>query len=348
MSRLSLWWLLAGAMIAALLGSCTKNEFTVEFRLDPKVSGNYRLVYYASDSRTGFMMETLAPVEHGAAEAKCITRNPTLVFLYQGNGQTPAAVFYAERGDRIEITGKSDDPESWQIGGDKINTRWSEWRNANLAALCSGDPKRINDAVAKFVAADRDSRLAPLILLTTYDRRADHEDFLKLWNSIPEKTRSEELIQLVAASDVLSGGKIGRGQKLERMKLHAMGDSLVEYNPSEHAVSVLYFNRNNNQTSRADIDTLRRLAAGKDFAGKGRVVAISFDPDSVAWLTRARGDSIAGALHAWLPAGEASGIAMRLDVARTPWFIVSDRSVRRHYSGDDAGRAAVAARRLAR
>ena len=77
-------------------------------------------------------------------------------------------------------------------------------------------------------------------------------------------------------------------------------------------------------------------------------MAISFDPDSVAWLTRARGDSIAGALHAWLPAGEASGIAMRLDVARTPWFIVSDRSGRRHYSGDDAGRAAVAARRLAR
>ena len=337
------------SVLSAAFASCSKNEFKLEFDLDSSVSGNYRIVYYASDKRTGFMMETIAPVEKGKCETRCITRNPTLVYVFMSGSQMPSALIYAERGDKIRISGKDRNPALWSIGGNGLNEEWSRWRNDNARAIMSGDAAVINAAVAAYVKAHPDSELSALMMLTDFDRRADENRFAALWNSLGENARTEKTAGLAGRGDRPDAAKASLAQKAGRIRLHAIGDSLVELDPGMFAATLMYFMRNEDASVAVDMDTLRSLSRLDEEGKNGRISVISFETDSLAWLSRIRADSnMLNALHAWMPFGEASETAMGLGVTRTPFFIVADRKGRQVYRGDDGKRASVEFRRLMR
>lgn len=334
-------------LLAVLLGSCTKNEFNVSFKLSPSISGNYRLLYYASDKRVGFMMEVIAPVEKGVGEAKCIERNPTVVYLIPTGSSEPAIAFYAERGDKIEITGNDSDPLTWSVGGNDINEEWSAWRVANVSTLRGGDAGKINAAVGRYVKEHPKSKAAAMILLTSYNRRVDEAGFAKLWNSLDEKARSEKLVRIVGRADLPIAGNVASAEKVGKLKLHAKGDSLVELNPARYSALMLYFRRNDD-ASYSDIDTLRSLLKSASGEPTGGVAIFSFETDSTSWLMRTRSDSLPDALNAWMPQGEMSEVAMGLNVPRTPFVIVCDSKGRQLYRGDNIGLAAAAWRKAFR
>ena len=248
------------SVLSAAFASCSKNEFKLEFDLDSSVSGNYRIVYYASDKRTGFMMETIAPVEKGKCETRCITRNPTLVYVFMSGSQMPSAVIYAERGDKIRISGKDRNPALWSIGGNGLNEEWSRWRNDNARAIMSGDAAVINAAVAAYVKAHPDSELSALMMLTDFDRRADENRFAALWNSLGENARTEKTAGLAGRGDRPDAAKASLAQKAGRIRLHAIGDSLVELDPGMFAATLMYFMRNEDASVAVDMDTLRSLS----------------------------------------------------------------------------------------
>lgn len=330
-------------MLMVLLQGCVKNEFALDFKLDASVSTTLRMVYYASDSKTGWYMDQVAPVEKGVCESKCVTRNPTLVFLFLSSAKDPSLIVYAERGDRIEITGKGADPRGWSVGGNEINEDWTEWRLANLAALQSNDPAKINAAVEAYVNKNRDSELSALLLLTAFSRRHDEKLFSRLWNSLSEKARPEELVGLVGRSDRLSAGELGKAPDLGVLRLHVYGDSLVEMKPSAAKATFLLFSRETDAGAGIIADSMKNLIsryAGQNFA------RISFDSNSYSWSRLAREDSLENALYAWMPRAEASPEAMRLEVARTPWIVVADSKGTIAYRGDDASKAASAFRNI--
>lgn len=339
------WRLLLLLFLPLVLAGCGKNEFNVEFKLNPKVSGNYRLVYYASDKRTGFMMDMVAPVDKGVNKTRCITRNPVLVYIFNVGDRRPAAAFYAERGDKVRIEGDEADPLTWKIGGNKINREWSEWRNANAALIRTGDVKGINAAVAKFVKANTDSKVSTLLLLTTYDRREDEAGFLKLWNSLDDDAKPASLVSLVGRTDRLTSAEVAPPAAVPLLRLHAMGDSLVDLNPRRYQATLLYFNRVDDGGTPGCADSLRHLL-GEEKSSRGRVAVISFETDSVAWLTKARSDSLDKALNAWIPIGEASEKVADMGVTRTPFFIVADTKGKQIYRGDQLKDALKTYRRL--
>ena len=343
MRHIPLYLAIVLAAALTLLAGCTKNEFEVKFDLDPKVEGNYRIAYHGTSKSNSIDVDAVVPVEKGKAVVKGVTRYPTLVYIYRGGDRTPAAIFYAERGDNIEITGDSPDPRLWTIEGNDISAEWSRWRKEHVAELASPDPAAGNKAVASFVKANPKSEVSALLMLTSYDRRSDEPGFVALWNSISDKARTEEIVKLAGRSDRLTAGAEPLPAKVSTLKLHAMGDSLVEMRASAGKATLLYFRRNADLQGEADADTVKALAS----LGKGQIAVISFETDSIAWLMRARGDSLAKkVVNAWMPAAEASEEAIALCVPRTPWFVVAGKDGRQLYRGADREKAAREFRRL--
>ena len=193
-------------MLIVLLGGCVKNEFTVGFSLAGSVDATFRMLYYASDPRKGWVVESVVSVQKGKAETKLVTRNPCLVYVSATGAGSASTFFYARRGDNIEITGGGGDPLSWTITGNKINERLTEWRLANrklLSARGEDAYVALNKAVAQYVAANSDDPVSTLMLLLYYDRGRDEEGFRKAWAKLSGDALDGEWRELVSRSDML-------------------------------------------------------------------------------------------------------------------------------------------------
>lgn len=326
-------------ILGAINQSCTKNEFMVEFQLSEDLNANYKLQYYASNSKTGFQMENIANVEKGLGEAKCITRMPTLVYLYLPNSNVPSLIFYAEKGDKILIKGENNNPVEWEVDGNKINVQWSEWRHNNLKALQSDDPQNLNKAVADYVVKNPKDKLSLLLLLTYYNRRLNEKEYSKLWNMLTGDAKNEALIRLIGRADQLNDAGEVEG-KVSRMKLHCQGDTIITYNPSKYVASIFYFNRNNSSQRREMVDSLKKLTELSDYKDRGLVVNVSFECDSTSWKSGIRKDSLENGMQAWVFAGEADERIMKMNVPRTPYFIVCSKNGKELYRGDNYSDAA--------
>lgn len=319
-----------------LLGSCTRNEFKVNFELSNGEAGSYSLSWYASDSRQGWFMETVVPLHGGKGEAVCMTRNPALVYIYQG-GTLSKAVFYAERGDKIVITGSDPAPVSWNISGNEINEKLSEWRLANREALSNGDYKKINTAVADFVAKNNSSPVATILLLEYFDRRMDETGFLASWKKLSGEASEEKWSELCGRSDVI----------FYDPRNPAVPSSLIVRKPRAHydtlvfkgKPSLLFFYRTSDKGRPEGISMLRDLSRQWKDSASRILCSVSFDSDSISWMTRLREDSLSGVVRGWNPVAELREEYVKMGVARTPYYIVTDRNGKFLYRGDETSKA---------
>lgn len=319
------------------LTSCIKNEVKVEVQLPPDVNDAYRLTYYASDPQKGWYAETVIPVQKGKGEVICYTRNPTIVYVMH-NSNVPEAAFYAERGDKVKITGSDIDPYSWSIGGNKINEQWSEWRLKNKEALMGRDAKKINLAVTEYVNSNPDKPLAAILLLVYYDRRNDEAGFRKLWKKLKGDALSQEWAQLVAPTDLPEGMPMER-QKVEEMILHTAGSGADTLTFGKKPL-MLFFWRTDDSDRDENMTKLRQLRKDIPDSAKNRITDISFEMDSIYWRNSLSRDSLQGVMRAWVPTGETDSVVIRLDIPRTPYVLVYDRKGAEVYRGNDVSKAA--------
>lgn len=319
-----------------LLGSCTRNEFKVSFELSKSDQASYSLRWYASDSRQGWFVETVVPLHGGKGEAACMTRNPALVYIYQG-GNLSKTVFYAERGDKIVITGNEPAPVAWSIAGNEINEKLTEWRLANREALSAGDSKRINGAVATYVAENSSSPVSTILLLEYFDRRADEAGFLASWKKLSGEASEEKWSELCGRSDVVffEPESPVLPPSLIVRKPRARYDTLT----FKGKPSLLFFYRNSDNGRPEGISMLRDLSKQWKDSASRILCSISFDSDSISWMTRLREDSLSGVVLAWNPLAELREEYIKMGVPRTPYYIVTGRNGKSLYRGDESSKA---------
>lgn len=311
-----------------LAGGCVKNEFTVEFSLPAKCERACILLYYASDSQKGWIVETAAAVHGGKAEVKGATRNPTLVYLLDGMGQ-PMVIFYAERGDKIKVESSDENPLKWHIGGNKINDALSDWRISNLSALESGDYAKVNTAVAKYVKENSDNPVSTLLLLCYYNRRFDEAGFDALWKQLKGEAKEGKWIELPGRADVIEEHQQSKMPKsivlntLSGNKTVSMGRVPV----------LLYFSKSDIISYQEDIRMLRALSREYSDSAQRVICNISFEPDSLAHAYTARNDSLSKAVNAWMPLGISDNLAKNFGVGAIPYFIVVDAKGKKVYAG---------------
>lgn len=332
----ALLWLLAG---------CVRNEVGVDFALAPDVNSTYSLTYYASDKEKGWIVENIVAVQQGKSLTKCLTVNPTLVYLRStgAGGNALPVVFYARRGDKITIKGKGPDPAEWEIGGNEITDLMTKWRvsAAKIFALMRTDPaaarRQLDERIVEFIIKNKDNPASALLLLVYFDRRNDPANFDRCMSMLKGDAADPEWQRLVSRAD-MTGPVAQAGGMPERILLKTAEKGCDTIVPGR-VPAMLYFTRNSVPDYDSDMAVLRGLS--RDFADSSlRVIAdINIEPDSATRGYKLRTDSLRGAVRAWMPLGLSDEVAVRLGVRRVPYFIVIDGRKRVVYRGDDTKKA---------
>lgn len=336
--RKFLGFLLLWALVLLTLASCVKNEFRVEFKLPAGVNESYTMLYYVSDSEKGWLYDQVAVVQQGKCQMKGMTRNPTLIYVFQG-AQEPGVVIYAERGDKIEITGDSSSPASWTVSGNDINATLSTWRAENRTALSARDNKRLNDAVAKYVRTNPEDPVSTILLEVYYDRSLDTAGFESLFNTLKGKAADVRWMELMSRSDMI-GGFEPLKQTAAPLILRTAGNGVDTIGFSEEP-ALLYFSYNTYDARKDDVSKMKQLLKERTDSGKPQIVSISLENDSSSWRYQARMDSLKGVVVAWMPLSFADPAAVSLGVEKAPFFIVVGKKGKILYRGssmDDAAR----------
>ncbi len=315
---------------------CVKNEVKVEFKLPDSVNDAYRMVYYASDPVKGWYVEMVAVLQKGKAEMILPTRYPAIVFIMHGGG-SPVAAFYAERGDKMLITGDGPNPYTWKISGNKLTDSWSEWRLANRSVLSSGDAAKINKAVTEYVTKNPENPLSAIFLSMYYDRNEDEPGFTKAWNKLKGDALKPKWADLVSRNDMVEGAPLFP-DNVTQIVFNSVGSGADTLETAKQP-AILYFWRRDDPDRTEAIAMLKRLS--EDFPDSaGRFIAdISFETDSLYWRSTIRPDSLRKTVRAWNPLGEVDSLFSRLGVSRTPMFIVFDKNGHPQYKGNDIGKA---------
>lgn len=344
-------------ILTVVLTGCRKSHIDVDFAFPQDFNSIYTLSCYASDSKSGFMMERGIAVQQGKCNTQLPCINPMLVYLSGGNRRI---YFYAERGDKIEITGNNDNAYQWNIKGNKINSRLSEWRQANVAALASGNVEDINNAVAKYVKANPSDPVSTLLLLCDFDRRRDNALFLNLWGLLSDDAAEVRWTQLVSRNDMMTNtpsamppgvaissefdrktlninadGSIPRfaGKKSAQdnsdRNMAGYGDAIVLKTWHNGADTIrlgrqpvlFYFWRYNDPRHKENLDSLRALRRQRPDSTALLIVDVCFEADSVSWGSAIARDTLPGIIRAWTPLAESDPLIRRLSIPRTPLFL---------------------------
>lgn len=323
-------------ILGLITASCTKNQFKLDISLPTDVNANYRLIYYASSSKEGFIVESVAAVNAGKCRLIDPVRNPAIVFLFSQNSGTPQLFFWVEKGDDIKISGSSDDPMEWSVKGNRISEQLSDWRLENIRILRKGEVKEINGIVAKTIKERPDERLSALLLLLYYDRRTDEPGFLKLWNLLGKKSKRDEMAAIVGRTDLFEDpltpqnvGKIVLVPLPEPMDSIHKRDTL---NPAAAELSLLYFYRDGSENVDEAVDSMKSWRKKFD-SSKLAIARVCLDPDSLLWANRERNDSLSEIKSYWLPGGINNQMLDKIGVRRSDFFVVINRKGKQLYRG---------------
>lgn len=329
-------WFYATIVALMILSGCTKNEFNTSFKLSAEDDHTYTLLYYASDSRQGWVVENAVAISGGIGEFKGITRNPTLVYILGGR-QLPLAIFYAERGDHIKFTGKGSDPAQWKIEGNKLSEELYQWLNTNADILAAGDYAKINGAVEKYIRSNPENPASTILLLVYFTRRDNEAGFRNCYKMLKGEASEGKWKELVARTDMLEE-YFPSLTFPKNIVLHtaATGRDTIS---TGRVPMILYFTRNSVGTYREDIAELRKLTRQFSDSTKRIIADISFEPDSGARYYPVRYDSLEKVVRAWMPLGVCDSTARKIGVCRVPYFMVIDKSGKIRYRGDERSKA---------
>ncbi len=334
-------------LLIPLFSGCVKNEFKIEFQFPKDFFGNYIVRYYAHDSRGGTWIEQTASIQDGVAFVDGITRLPTIVYIYDASSDSKSTAIYVERGDKIKISGEGNDMSSWTVTGNKTSERWSSWRKENK--IGSADNSRLEKHIDEFVKKNSSDKLSAIIMLIEWNRRENPEGFLKLWNSISKGARSQEIIEMCGATDLLgvefttkADGNLASAKdpKFNKVVFRSRDNGVDTLIFNKVKGTLLYFFTDNNSARHETADTIRNLSKAFPDSLKRIISDIAVDCDSMTWTMAIRNDSITGVVRAWQPKGIAEDEMVKLGIVRIPWFIVKDKDGNESYAGDDLKKAA--------
>jgi len=327
-------------------GGCGKSEFTILFDFPNGLIGNYIVTYYAWDDHKGMWLESVASLQEGKAEVHCATVRPTLVYLRDASSPTNSIILYAEKGDKIKISGENSEMSTWTVTGNELSKTWSEWRKS-----AAGKPR--DKAIEDFVRQHRDSKLSAIILLTEWDRSADSEGFIKLWNSLAKEARDNETIEMCGCQDfpgvefnITADGNLVRAKdpKLRTIIVRSRDNGTDTLNLKKAKASLLYFFTDDDSDREIAIDTIKSLTKQYPDSARRIITDISSQPDSITWMMMTRRDTLKGVVRAWMPHGLADKNATGLGIAQLPWIVVTGKGAKELYSGTDLQKATAAFR----
>ncbi len=318
-----------------LLGACTKNEFKVTFKLPGDFTGTYTLSYYASDARGGFWVDRVVLLTNGSADVSTVTHNPVLVFVTANTGAE--WIFYAERGDKIEIKGTEAAPYTWQYGGNNINRQLTIWAQEHRGAI-EGGRETLNHAIQDYVRKHRDEELSAILLYALYDRKSDPVEFGRLRSELTGKGADQRFENLLVRSDAVTGyDEVPDSLPAHKvvMRLSEGADTLE----MRKIPTMIYYRSSDPTKVRGTLAALDKFAREYPDTTARNIVEISWHTDSVSWQSSLRLDTLRRAHRVWTPLGFTDPVVGSLGIKNQDMLLVGDRKGKIIYRGKDVTEA---------
>ena len=319
------------------LTACGKNEFNLEFHLSADVTENYNVNYYASSKNGGKTIQAVASVREGICELKGFTISPTLVYITKRNSVLPL-IIYAEKSNKIEISGEDKDPLRWIVKGNIINDCLSDWRLQNKEILEECLPDSVNEAVGRYIVDNPDNPVSTILMLCYFDRKVNERRYDELMGMLKGGAKNPEWLRIIGRTDQIYHS-YSYPARLENMVMRSTkkgGDTLFidKNNPV-----ILLFWENGYTKRKAMIDSIKSLE--KEFPDSARIISdVCLDIDSVGWKNAMKKDSLYKEMKRfWAPAGLTDPTMMKLKVDALPYFIVFNKEGIQKYRGTDLGDA---------
>ena len=325
--------LLLPLLLILVLPGCIKNEMTITFDLAPNVNTPCRIVYYASAKKGGMLKESYAQITNGKGEMKLPQGYPSIMYLFSSSGKNPSAVIYAERGDKIVVTGKESDISGWDIKGNDITDELTAWRLKNKGLIVGNNEDKLNAAVAEYVKKNPDSDAAAVMLYVYFMRRGHENEFVSLAALLGKNVReNKKLMNALASADLLTGS-VEEAKYPPAIVLtgsEGYADTLQLGNGT--TTMLLFAADKKNSDSTVSTDSLKKFIAKRN----GKTVAELYtDSDSLAWRRHIDNDSVSGMKRFWMPLGLADSLSISMGVKRVPYYIILDSKGKEVYRGDN-------------
>ena len=322
-------------LLLTLLSGCVRNEFRVEVALPDSLS-TCTFIYYASDPKKGWLVENVVHLQKGKGKLEGKTRNPSLIFVLDHSSRV-VAVGYAERGDKLSLSGKSQSGLEWELRGNKITDALTDWRLANLQALKANDPERVNKAVEKFVGENPENPVSTILLEVYFYRGEAPQLFSKLWKSLKGKAADSKWVEIASRSDMIDGAPSETfSPRPFAVKSFPLGCDTLK--PGS-LPTLLLFSRPEAEGYDADINVLRDLLKANPDSSARIIARFDLRPDSLAMTRTVKADSLRNVVEAWMPLGLADPDARQLGVNSVPCVLVVAKGGKLVYRGPDLLRA---------
>lgn len=321
------------ALLLLLLGSCSKNEFYMDFNLSEDITDNYNVVYYASDIQGGKTVQSVAPVMNGKCRLLGVTKLPTLIYITEKNATLPLVV-YVEKGEKIILTGNGKNPLEWKVEGNIINEDFSKWRETNLEILTGGNREEINKIVAEFVKDNASKPLSLIMMLSYFDRRLDEFEYVTLMGGLTKISEKDKWLTMAARSDQYDFSLYypARIKSFVARSITNYPDTITF---SSNSPAIFFFWQNELNNKKELVDSMKILVKEFPDSNKRIIADINLDSDTIIWRNGIRRDSLKSTHRLWMPAGLADKDLLKLKVGNLPYYIVFDSLGLQQYRGGD-------------
>lgn len=314
--------------------SCLKNEFSLTANLTDGGTQNLTLVYRAASDKEEFVVEQTLPLSHGSFTLQGATRYPTVMWIFSSSHKQLYAI-YIERGDELTLSGKFTDPLLWQVKGNKVMEEYCSWVRSNEAVMRGGNPVQINAAIAKYVKANPDNKLAGFLLLAHFSRSGHEKEFESLLNSLKDDDVKEKMLPAFMQMQAKSEDKNALLPVMP-ITLAAPGDSMQTVNPAKAKGTVLYFWQD---TSTPLHQPASALIAMADSTEGLQGADIFMGADTVQWRNVRRVRKYEPLHSLWALGAETNLSLRRLNLPDVPYIVVTDAKGNQKYRGTDAAKA---------
>lgn len=335
---------LFAALLLLIVAACGGGSET--FRLNGHIegfgTGNLRVVYFDR----GAIQNVTATAVDGNFGVDARASSPVMIRLYTGNGRLLGA-FNASPGDKIEASFNIADAADTQLTGNDDAERLSAFLKANAESFATGNRPALNKAIASYVSQNPNRNVSGTLMASYYYLPGYEAEASKLIEQLNEKVRRTASLQ--GLTDIARLSTKADSARIESFTAADTKGHSTTIAPTDAAFTLLLFT----DASARKSDSIAALMQhfSKSDSPATRIVDISIDADTAAWLSSLREitetDSLSttersvlkGVKRLWAPSPYSIMGLDAIAVCRTPWFVVADSTSRVLYSGTSTSAA---------
>lgn len=306
-------------LIAAIVAGCSDNDrFTLTLTVKGLGQQSVTMTYYAD----GSVNQTVAqPDKDNLIHFTGRAAEPALVELSLTAGDRPLAMLVARNGEKIKCELDLDNPASVTVKGCKASEQLAAFVRDNADLIARGDRMALNARIKDFVVANPGSVASTALLVAWFDLDGDAALADSLMNTLSRDSRPYNLIENFNSVMAFRAQNAYKNN-VTSFTLVGAKDSLYTLTPRKSAYTLLAFTGADHTRRDTLTGVLRDLA--RDYPSRRlKIVEVSMLADSTQWRAETRRDS-ARWDRTWVPGSAAAIAIQRLQVTRTPFFIVAD------------------------